>query len=195
MLVYRVFFHDSGARPGDPGHALHLHRPQGAGRWDNPDLYDAWYFARSPEGAIGEVFDTFAEWHASMFDTGMPGLRRAMAVFSVPDDLAVFNFDDAANLQRIGMRPSDVVIRNKSMTQRRAVTLFKERNADGSHRWQGLQWWSYHHPQWTNLMLWGTRDSPAPLTLRRVEKLELTNIAVEEAARTLMRSLGPVGAP
>jgi len=56
MLVYRVFFHDPGARPGDPGHALHLHRPQGAGRWDNPDLYDAWYFARSPEGAIGEVF-------------------------------------------------------------------------------------------------------------------------------------------
>ena len=70
-----------------------------------------------------------------------------------------------------------------------------ERNADGSHRWQGLQWWSYHHPQWTNLMLWGTRDSPAPLTLRHVEKLELTNIAVEEAARSLMRSLGPVGAP
>ena len=61
MLVYRVFFHDPGARPGDPGHALHLHRPQGAGRWDNPDLYDAWYFARSPEGAIGEVFGALAE--------------------------------------------------------------------------------------------------------------------------------------
>ena len=44
-------------------------------------------------------------------------------------------------------------------------------------------------------MLWETRDSPAPLTLKRVEQLELTNIAVEEAARTLMRSLGPVGAP
>ena len=73
-----------------------------------------------------------------MFDTGMPGLRRAMAVFSVPDDLAVFNFDDAANLQRVGMRPSDVVIRNKAVTQRRAASLFEERNADGSHRWQGL---------------------------------------------------------
>ena len=130
-----------------------------------------------------------------MFDTGMPGLRRAMAVFSVPDDLAVFNFDDAANLQRVGMRPSDVVIRNKAVTQRRAASLFEERNADGSHRWQGLQWWSYHHPQWANLMLWETRDSPAPLTLKRVEQLELTNIEVEEAARVLMRSLGPAGAP
>ena len=68
-------------------------------------------------------------------------------------------------------------------------------SSDGSYRWQGLQWWLYHYLQWTNLMLWETRDSPAPLTLRHVERLGLTNIAVEEAARALMRSLGPAGAP
>lgn len=193
MLAYRVFFHDPAAASGSPGHPLYLHKPQGAGRWDNPDLYDAWYLSTSAEGAVGEAFGNLGGWNAAMFDTGTPGLRRALAVFSVPDDLAVFDFDDPANLVSVGMRPSQVVLRNKPVTQRRAAALFEESGPGGGRRWQALQWWSYHHPRWTNLMLWSTPTTPAPLSLKAVEELGLDSPAVQEAAEVLMRPL-PVSA-
>lgn len=189
MLVYRVFYYDEAAKGGQSGHPLYLHKPQGRGRWDNPDLYDAWYLAKSPEGAIGEVFGDLAKWGPTMFDTGMPGLRRALATFSVPDDLALFDFDDPANLIRIGMKPSEVVIRNRPARQRRAATLFHEGNPDGSRTWQGLQWWSYHRPQWTNIMIWGTATTPAPLTLTDITALDLATPAVIDAADALRRPL------
>lgn len=189
MLVYRVFFYDPSAKAGHSGHPQHLHRPQGKGRWDNPDLYDSWYLARSPEGAIGESFGNLERWSSAMFDTGTPGLRRALATFSVPDELAVFDFDDATNLRSIGMRPSEVVIRNTPVTQRRAAAVFGELGPDGSRRWQALQWWSYQHPRWTNLMLWSTAEAPAPISLASVDPLALDSPAVVEAAEVLRRPL------
>lgn len=189
MLVYRVFFHDPNARAGESGHPLYLHRPQGKGRWDNPDLYDSWYLARSPEGAVGETFGNLEHWSAGMFATGTRGLRRALATFSVPDDLALFDMDDARNLLSIGMRPSEVVIRNKPATQRRAAALFHQRDQSGAPRWQAIQWWSYHHPRWTNLMLWSNAATPAPLTLAAVDPLDLSTPAVIEAAEVLMRPI------
>lgn len=190
MLLYRVFFHDATAKPGHSGSAQYLHKPQGGGRWDNPHLYDAWYLAKSPEAAIGETFGNLATWSTGMFDTGT-GARRAMATFEVPDDLAIFDFDDAANLQRIGMRPSAVVIRNTPATQARATDLFNERNPDGSRRWAALQWWSYHSPHWQNLMLWATPTEPAPLTLVDVMHLSLTSPSVAAAAKTLRKISEP----
>lgn len=189
MLVYRVFFHDPSARAGMSGHPLYLHHPQGKGRWDNPDLYDSWYVARSPEGAVGETFGNLERWSAAMFDTGTPGLRRALATFSLPDDVAVFDFDDAANLLSIGMRPSEVVIRNKPATQRRAAALFDEKDSSGARRWQAVQWWSYHHPRWTNLMLWASAAAPSPLSLKSVTPLTLSSPEVIEAAEILKRPL------
>lgn len=188
MLVYRVFFYGADAAEGQSGHPSYLYKPQGAGRWDNPDLYDAWYLAKSPEGAVGETFGDLSKWTDSMFDTGT-GLRRAMATFSIPDDLSLFDFDDPSNLVRIGMRPSEVVIRNKAARQRRAATLFGERHVNGSRAWQGLQWWSYHRAHWTNIMLWSSTEEQAPLTLTDVQELTLASPAVVDAANVLHRPL------
>lgn len=189
MLVYRVFFYNPTAKPGQSGHPEYLHKPQGRGRWDNADLYDSWYLAKSPEGAIGETFGDLDRWTPGMFTTGMVDLRRTLATFSVPDDLAVFDFDDPTNLQRISMRPSEVVIRNRPALQRRAAVLFDETNSDGSRAWQALQWWSYHHPRWTNLMLWSTGPAPAPLILKDVTDLTIATPAVVDAADVLRRPL------
>ena len=60
MLLHRVFLHDPGAAPGKSGHATYLHKPQGAGRWDNPALYDAWYLSPAAEGAVGETLGNLA---------------------------------------------------------------------------------------------------------------------------------------
>lgn len=189
MLVYRVFLHDAGAADGEPGHATYLHRPQKGGRWDNDHVYGGWYLGRSAEGAIGEIFGRYPKWSASMFDHVGTGLRRAIGVFSVPDDLSVFDFDDTTRLQQLSMRPSQVVIRNSGFTQGKAHEVFAERRADGSRRWAGVSWWSYYHASWTNLMLFQAPGEGTPVTFREVQELDLTHPAVVESAQTLERTL------
>lgn len=188
MLLHRVFVYDPTAARGESGHPTYLHRPQGASRWDNPSLYDAWYLSPAAEGAVGETFGNLATWSADMFKHST-GMRRALATFSVPDDLSIFDFDDATNLQYVGMRPSQVVIRNKAFTQGKAASLFAEAHHDGSRRWAGVSWWSFHRPSWRNVMVWGTASDPAPLTLETVQVLSMSSSAVIEAARALFRPI------
>jgi len=181
MRLYRVFPHDPAARPGAPGHVDHT-PPQGRGRWDNPERYVARYFAASPEGAVGEAFGNLAEWSPAMFE--MPGIgRRALAAFEAPEGLRRFDFDDARNLVRIGVRPSRVVARDTARTQRLAAELFE------SGEWDGVAWWSFHWPDWTNVMLWDAPEAPAPVELRSIERLDLGSPSVQEARAVLGRKL------
>jgi hypothetical protein len=122
------------------------------------------------------------------------GMRRALATFSIPDDLTVFDFDDASNLQHVEMRPSQVIIRNKTFTQSKAAALFSETSLDGARRWSGVSW-SFHRPTWHNLVLWATETEPAHLTLHNVDELSLTSPAITAAARALYRPLAKHEAP
>ncbi len=117
------------------------------------------------------------------------GLRRALATFSAPDDLSVFDFDDPTNLLRVGMRPSQVVIRNKGFTQGKAAEVFRQQDADGSRKWDALRWWSFHRPTWTNLMLWAIAGESVPITLEDVQALDLASTPLAEAAKGLHRPL------
>lgn len=45
MLLYRVFAHIAGSKPGEPGHPLYVYPRQGKGRWDNPAAYLTWYMS------------------------------------------------------------------------------------------------------------------------------------------------------
>lgn len=190
MLLYRVFFHRSGARAGTSGHATYLYMPQLKGRWDNAELYRGWYLSTSPEGAVGETFGNVPVWSSDMFMVPT-GFRRALATFSAPDDLPLFALDDAANLLRIGMRPSQVVTRNTPYTQSVAARLFAERTTNNDQRWAGLTWWSYHRPTWSNTFLWDTEGAPAPLLLESVDVLTVDTPAVRDAAAALSRPLPP----
>ncbi|WP_425845520.1 RES family NAD+ phosphorylase [Agrococcus sp. TSP3-2-1] len=181
MLLHRVIPYAPDAAAGQSGSAMYVHRPQGASRWDNPELYDAWYFSTSAEGAVGETFGNLAAWTPEMLEHPA-GLRRALATFSVPDDLPIFDFDDASNLARIAMRPSQVVIRNAPYTQGKAAALFDEGG------WAGVGWWSFHRPSWSNVMLWSTDRTP-PAALESVEPLDLASPALRDAARALTRPL------
>lgn len=181
MLLHRVILFDANAAAGEPGSASYLHRPQGASRWDNSERYDAWYFSTSAEGAVGETFGNLAQWGAEMF-AHPTGLHRAMATYSISDSLAIFDLDDAANLLAIGMRPSQVVLRNAPYTQRRAAELHSE------GRWAGLRWWSFHRPVWSNVMLWSRPGEP-PAGVESIEPLELASPSVRDAARALARPL------
>lgn len=190
MLVYRVFAYDPTSATGEPGHPGYVHQPQRFGRWDNADAYDTWYVSKSPEGAIGETFGDLDMWLPSMFET--PHLvngRRALAIFSIPDDLSILDLDDSYTLVELGVRPTQIVARNAGFSQTLARRIFQTTTAAGARMWAGLSWWSYHHPSWTNIAIWVGPGEQSPLSLQQIEALNLRHPAVIDAARTLAKPL------
>lgn len=185
MLVYRIFPYFAGAGHGEPGHPLYEHTPQRWSRVDHPDYY-VWYLSRHAEAAAGETFGNLSVWDGSMFDFPLlPGARRALGVYRLPDDLRVLDLDDPSALLARGLRPTQVVARNLAVTQTWGHSIWAERDPhDASRRrWQAVQWWSYHRPTWTVLASW---EAP---TLDHVDELDLTHAAIHDAAAALSRPL------
>lgn len=190
MIVYRVFPRHPSAAPGEPGHPDFLYRPQGRGRLDNPGHYDLWYFAVVPECAIGEVFGDLSEWVGDMFHVPyLPGSRRALGRFEIPDDLSVLDLDDANALLVRGLRPTQVVARNRATTQGWALRIFEESNDDGSRKWAGVRWWSFQRPQWPVLGMWVAPGETSAHRIVGVDRLDLTHPSIVDAARTLAKPL------
>ncbi len=150
MLLYRVFPHLVAASPNEPGHPLYVHPDQGRGRWDNPDVYQSMYAAASPSGAVGESFAGLSTWSAAILPfPSIPGSIRAMGVYRFDEETyPVLNLDDARVLLERGLRPTDVVIRNRPRTQSIARMVYSE------GRWAGMSWWSMHRPQWILYVIW-----------------------------------------
>jgi hypothetical protein len=187
MLVYRVFPYLPQATSGEAGHAMHVHA-QGSGRLDNPSHYRIWYLALEQAGAIAEAFGDLDEWGSAMFDCPLiTGSRRALATYLLSDYTPLLDLDDSRNLLTRGLRPTQVIERNRAATQSWALTVFNERNDRYEQVWQGVRWWSYHRPQWRIIGYWG---ETAPQLLV-VEELDLTSPAVIDASTSLMRSGRP----
>jgi hypothetical protein len=185
MLVYRVFPYLPSAAPGKPGNPLYLQPSRGGGRLDNTS-YSVWYLSHDPCGAIGEVFGNRPTWSDSMFnDKRVPGSRKALATLRLPDDLSILDLDDAQVLLDRGLRPSQIVERNRAVTQAWAFRIFEERNDRRERMWHGVAWWSFHRPQWRLLGYWGSTE---PVVVK-VEPLDYQHYAVDDAAKTLFKRL------
>lgn len=180
MLVYRAFPFLEEAAAGQPGHPLYLHPDQGAGRWDNPDLYRLLYLSTSPEAAIGEVFAHLTHWRAGMLSfPQIPGSVRHLGCYSFDEDTApLLDLDDSLVLLDRRLRPTDVVIRNRPHTQQVARRIHDE------GRWHGIRWWSTQRPQWTLLAIW----QPDTVTLERVESI-VGHPALADAGHRLAKVL------
>ncbi|WP_343930934.1 RES domain-containing protein [Tsukamurella strandjordii] len=188
--MYRTFPHLPTALPGDSGHWSYLHRPQGRGRLDNPDLYDTWYFALTPEAAVGETFGDLPRWGSAMFEfPHLVGAKRVLGVFEVPDDSRLLDLDDANALVDRALRPTQVIVRNRSTSQGWARKIYGERSASRDRVWDGVRWWSFHRAQWTVVALWAPPGSAAPYSCVRVEDLSTDHPAVLDAARALGRQV------
>lgn len=173
VLPYRV-----DATEGQPGHPLFIPTPKGAGRADAPGTYSVLYAADEPAGAVAEAFAGVPVWTETMFEKPALGpVRRALASYELSLAAAVLDLDDADALKRLGLRPSDVVTRDRSVTQRWALAAYLE------HRWVGVRWWSYHDPRWHSFALWDLRK----LRVIGVDALSLQHPAVAEAAAVLGR--------
>lgn len=185
MLAYRVFPYLSSAKPGEPGHPLYEHHPQLGGRIDHPD-YFVWYLSRHAEAACGESFGNLRSWDESMFDFPLvPGSRRSLGVFRLPDELRVCDLDDPAELVRLGLRPTQIVTRNLAVTQSWGHRLWSETAPDHGRLWQAVSWWSYHRPVWSVLASWERPE------LVRVEPLGVDHPAIIDAAASLNRRIMP----
>jgi hypothetical protein len=184
VLVYRVFPHLAAVSPGQPGHPLYEHRPQHGGRIDHPDYY-VWYVGRQRETACGETFGNLARWTADMFEfPAIPGARRALGVYSLPDELRVCDLDDPHRLVELGLRPTQVIGRNLAVTSAWGHRIWSQHFAAvGGRTWQGVQWWSFHRPTWTVLASWVRPE------FVEVEDLDLSHPAMVDAATALRREL------
>lgn len=185
VLVHKIFPYLPSAPEGEPGHPMYEHRPQRGGRLDHPDYY-VWYLTPQAQAAVGEVFGNLASWEHSMFHAPqVPGARRALGVYWLPDDLQVLDLDDPTELVQRGLRPTQIVVRNLAVTQAWAHRIWDERDAHDTtrHRWQAVQWWSYHRPFWPVLGSWQRPE------LDHIEDLDLDHPAVRDAAKALIRPL------
>lgn len=180
MLLYRVFPSISGVAPGQPGGGLYVPEQRG-GRIDIPSLYSVLYLSDAQAGAVAEAFGRFPEWTPAIL-RGSPSLTgsvRAIARYNLPDDAPLCDLDDPAQLQRLGMRPSDVVTRNYIRSRAWARKIYEQ------DAWIGVRWWSYYDPRWASIGLW----ERSRLALEDVEPLRLDHPAVIEASQTITRRI------
>jgi hypothetical protein len=179
VLLYRVFPYLTAASPGQPGHPLYIHPRQGGGRWDNPSLYQLFYLATAPEAAMGETFAGFTYWTPRMLlFPQLPGSERALGVYRLDEAAApLLDLDDANALASRNIRPTHVVVKNRPRTQQMAAAIY------GENQWAGIQWWSFHRPQWTVVALWMT----SALAFDRVERIT-GHAALDDAAKTLTKA-------
>ena len=192
MRLHRVAWVEDGwQRRGQhrPGHPLYVARArQGAGRFDNPAHYAALYASQQPDGAVGEILGNHTRVREAMFHwQGRPELRRRLVTLEV-DQAVLLDLDDAEVLTRLALRPSDVVRRNRDVTRRLALRRYLSRDETGE---VGLCWWSYHHPDWRQVMLW-SQDGDAWFS--HVEVVEIADLDVQHpdvvvAAETLRRPI------
>jgi hypothetical protein len=185
VLFYRVFPHLASASAGAPGHPEYEHRPQRGGRIDHPD-YFTWYLAREAAGAVGESFGNVATWDPSMFEFPfLPGARRALGTYTVPDDLRVLDLNDPAEVVERWLRADPDRGAQPGLHPCLGQSIWDERDPDdpAARRWQAVQWWSLQRPTWSILA------SSAGPTFVQVEPLTLTHPAVRDAAEALLRVL------
>lgn len=181
MQLYRVHPWIDGVDPAAPDGALHIPPGQGAGRWDNPDLYALRYFATTPEGAVAETFGHLAIWSAGMLLVPSSGdAVRALSTYEIPDPVRLADLADPEVLTTLGIhRVTEVTERNKRRTQRRAAMIHDQ------GAWDGISWWSYYHPAITLVATWlqdGIRCTDTrPLSIDAPE--------IADAARQIVRAV------
>lgn len=185
MRLFRVLPYLSDAAEDEPGGVFF--RPAGGkSRADAPDgSYRCLYAAASAEAAIAEAFGRFDTWDRALFEADpatplLPGSRFALASYELPDDVALRNLDDARTLLDEGLRPSQVVTRNRDVTQGWALRI----HARGG--FAGVSWWSYYDANWQSIAIW---ESASLRLAEPPRAISVTDAAVESAAATIVRRI------
>jgi hypothetical protein len=166
VTLYRCFAWRTGARNDGPDGPLWFPRIfQGEGRHDNPDAYGCLYLSDRPESCIVEQLAAFRGQRLIASMLRRRGLPLALARLDLDDKAVLIDLDDPVVLRRERLRPSQVATRTRSITQPRALALYRRHRAAA-----GLRWWSTWEALWANVTLF---DRAAP-ALKLVEAVALT---------------------
>ncbi|MGP5365554.1 RES family NAD+ phosphorylase [Brachybacterium tyrofermentans] len=181
MLLYRVHPWVDAVDPAAPYGPLFVPPGQGAGRWDNPDLYTMRYFSTTPDGAIAETFGHLSAWSSEMLLVpSNDEAVRALSCYEIPDSARLADLADPETLRALGVRRvTEVIERHKRRTQRLAATIFDEGSFDG------ISWWSSYHPTITLVATWGSDG----ITCSRTDPLSIDAPELQGAARLIVREV------
>ncbi len=124
----------------------------GKGRVDSPlpRTYSVLYVGSTPECAIAECFGAFDVWDRVVIEAKpatplVPRSRFALAAYDLPDDSEIRNLDDASALVSEHLRPSNVVTRDRAITQAWAAKIHAR---DGTPAFRGGHTMSRRGSRW-----------------------------------------------
>lgn len=181
MILYRCFPYSSATKKIEPGHPLFIPAKRSTGRINNPDIYSPSYWSAQPECAVAEVYGGQMYWSPGTFLGGpqLPKTHQGIAAIEIPNDARIFNMDDAPNLVKLKLRPSQVVTRDSAVTQAWARKIFE------TNKFVGISWWSIFWPEWQSYGLWSLTGAQ----VLSIEKLSIGHPAVLESAEVLNKQV------
>lgn len=170
MRVFRVLPFDPDAAEDEPG-GVFFHPSGGKNRADSPALsYSCLYVGDSAAGAIAEAFGRFDMWDRALIEAQpasllLPNSSFALATYELSENVRVCDLNSAERLLEYGLRPSDVVTRDRVVSQAWAA------NIQQSGIYAGVSWWSYYNPAWRSMALWDLSglalgEEPRALTIQ-----------------------------
>jgi hypothetical protein len=182
VILWRLVPWRARAKPTEPWGGLWFPRElQGAGRHDNPDRYGCLYAAQSPLSVVAEALAPFRGSGALTSSMLLRGGRPLALVRLALDDGGadgLVDLDDARVLVRQRLRPSEVAIGARAVTQAYAARIFQRRS-----RALGLRWWSTLEASLINVTLYDR--ARGHLSLLDVEPLTLEHPATLQAGELL----------
>lgn len=181
MILYRCFPHNPAIKKIESGHPLYIPASRSTGRINNPDIYTPSYWSAQPECAVAETYGNQMQWSSGTF-AGTPQLPKAhqgITAIEIPDDAQMFNMDNAPNLVKLKLNPSQVVTRNNAVTQAWARKIFE------LGKYAGISWWSIFWPEWQSYGVW----SLTGVKILSVEKLSIGHAAVLKSAEVLNKQV------
>jgi hypothetical protein len=177
VKLYRVFPYDSSAAPSDKGGAF-FRSGSPRGRIANPTLYKELYLGGSAQAAIAETFGRLPSWSDRDF-LHATGRSLCLASYALPDGLPIFDMDDAGALVKLGLKPSDIAVRERAVSQRWARDVYNLKSSIG------ITWWCYYEPSWSVYGLWDIDEltidaGPEPLHTKHPLVIETATAIVRQ---------------
>ncbi len=187
MQLFRVFDWDGVSLDNRVGGPFYVPRTkQGKSRHDIPHLTGVFYTSLTALSPIAEVIKVYrGQVIDDRYFIFHGALKKSLVRIDLKQKLQLADLNDPELLGQNSLRLSDVLSRDRRLTQRQAEALYHKGFA-------GLSWPSTLNTSWTNVTLFEDRSkdslelgtSPTPLTVKMPE--------VRESAKFLGVGIGPL---
>lgn len=179
MVVWRVFPWDASAPAGTVFSGQYVPPQSGQGRFDLPlgGTGSAWYFAGSPEHAVGEKIQDLRNRllpDEFLFERGR---RLALCAVEYDDALGVADLCDPGELVKRRIAPDRLAYRDREVTR----SIVREMRRDDPDL-AGFRWWSALFGEWHTTVLFSDRFPDGSLSFGDPEPLDLGSPSVVAAA-------------